>query len=559
MNNPTRDTRTYVPKGKKLGELRRRLKWPIVADAVREVNHPFHTTRLKELRFKVSHKLLFSKRKWLYYSFYHRLYPRTAFIRRFITVMLAFLLLGPTILLIFRPKDVSAAWYDDNYAHRQKFTFTHNADLTTPQRISFTLNTQNLVSNGVMQSDCDDTRITDLNGKVLKFKLTGTCNAGSTTYDVVFPTILNGTNIGYVYYGNPRAINASQEVSDATALTPSGGAPSVLNRQSEEAGPGPVAYLLFDEGYGSTTRDATGNGNNGGVRGATWRNKELCLSNNCLQFDGVDDSVIATNAASIDFDTGLATGAAFQAWIRPNTTGEAGVGQVFNKGANTYLRITNSNNGRADLQASLDLATSDATVTVTQGIDINKWTHITMAYTNDSDDEITVYVNGVRRGTSTDGDGAPASSDTSDILIGGGNGAHFKGFIDEFKVYPYERSNASVNGDVSAIGSSHGKSAAVGPDDSFLSDGLVGYWKMDDGVGNACPAGVDKACDSSGNGNTGTWRNGVASTSGKFGFATNYDGSDDYIALSSDSVFTSINDFTTAAWVKPDTISGYEG
>jgi hypothetical protein len=361
------------------------------------------------------------------------------FARRLIIATLALLILVPTILLVFRTPKAAALWFDDNYGYRQKFSFTHNADLTTPQRISFTLNTQNLVANGVMQSDCDDTRFTDLNGKVLRFNLTGTCNAGSTTYDVVFPTIINGTNIAYVYYGNPRAITASQEVSDIAALTPSGTAPDVPNRVGEEQGPVPALAYLFDEGYGQQTNDIGPYANNGAVRGAAWRGKELCVSQNCLQFDGIDDSVIATNAASIDFDTGLATGAAFQAWIRPNTTGENGVGRVFSKGANTYLRVTNSSNGRADLEASLDLVTTDATVTVTQGIELNKWTHVAMTYNHDADDEITVYVNGVNKGSSVNGVGAPQTGDTNDIVIGGANQAHFKGFIDEFKVYPYER------------------------------------------------------------------------------------------------------------------------
>ena len=193
--------------------------------------------------------------------------------------------------------------------------------------------------------------------------------------------------------------------------------------------------------------------NNGGVRGASWKGKELCLSANCLQFDGVDDSVIATNAASIDFDTGLATGSAFQAWIRINTTGENGVGQILNKGTNTYLRVTNSSNGRADLEAKLDLATTDATLTVTQGIELNKWQHVAMGHTDDGDDEITVFINGVNKGASTNGDGTPATGDTSDLLIGGPNQAHFKGFIDEVKVYPYERTSTSMTTDASAISS----------------------------------------------------------------------------------------------------------
>src|SRR5207247_1752493 len=113
-------------------------------------------------------------------------------------------------------------------------------------------------------------------GKVLRFKLTGTCNTGSTTYDIVFPTVINGTNVGYVYYGNSRGLNASQDVSDVAALTPSGGNPSVLTRTNEEQAPTPALLYLFDEGQGTTTKDVSPNGNTGAIRGASWKNKELC-------------------------------------------------------------------------------------------------------------------------------------------------------------------------------------------------------------------------------------------------------------------------------------------
>ncbi len=89
---------------------------------------------------------------------------RSRFARRLIPTMLAFLILTPLLLIIFRPQTTSAAWFDDNYAYRQKFSFTHNADITTPRRITITIDTASLISAGVMRSDCADTRFTDING-----------------------------------------------------------------------------------------------------------------------------------------------------------------------------------------------------------------------------------------------------------------------------------------------------------------------------------------------------------------------------------------------------------
>ena len=50
-------------------------------------------------------------------------------------------------------------------------------------------------------------------------------------------------------------------------------------------------------------------------------------------------------------------------------------------------------------------------------------------------------------------------------------------------------------------------------------DGLIGYWKLDDGT----------ATDSSGNNNHGTLIGGPTPTTGQIGGALNFDGVDDYI------------------------------
>lgn len=261
--------------------------------------------------------------------------------------------------------------------------------------------------------------------------------------------------------------------------------------------------------------------------------------------------VTVPNADSIDLDRRLAGGFTIDTWVKvASSAAEEANGQIFNKGTNTWLRVTNKGpDGKADLEASLDLATTDATVTITDGIDINKWTHITVGYTDDGDDEITIYINGTNPGTSTNGSGAPAA-DTNDLLIGGTTGAHFHGFIDEFKIFPFERTASQVKtSTASKIPSVHGISASFGDDQSYLSNGLVGYWKMDDGVNNPCVSGVDKACDSSGNGNIGTWTNGVASTSGKFGNAASFDGANDYIDAGSGASLNVTDAITLSAWI----------
>ncbi len=100
-------------------------------------------------------------------------------------------MLLPAILLIIRPSPTEAAWWDDSYAYRQQIIFTHNAALTNASMRITVSNTNTLVSAGKMQVDCDDSRFTDSNGKLLRYRLISGCNSASTVYDIIFPTVLS--------------------------------------------------------------------------------------------------------------------------------------------------------------------------------------------------------------------------------------------------------------------------------------------------------------------------------------------------------------------------------
>ncbi len=79
-----------------------------------------------------------------------------------------------------------------------------------------------------------------------------------------------------------------------------------------------------------------------------------------------------------------------------------------------------------------------------------------------------------------------------------------------------------------------------------MSDGLVGYWKMDE---SAITSG---AIDSSGNGNDGTYYGNASTTGGKFGNGGVFDGSGDYVGVGdiSDLNFERTDTFSMSAWVK---------
>ena len=79
---------------------------------------------------------------------------------------------------------------------------------------------------------------------------------------------------------------------------------------------GLVAYWPLNEGGGTTTADASGNGNDGALNAPTWDSGKF---GGALSFDGVDDFVDCGNSSTLDFGTGDFT---ISAWIK--TTDRAG-------------------------------------------------------------------------------------------------------------------------------------------------------------------------------------------------------------------------------------------
>lgn len=78
-----------------------------------------------------------------------------------------------------------------------------------------------------------------------------------------------------------------------------------------------------------------------------------------------------------------------------------------------------------------------------------------------------------------------------------------------------------------------------------FTPGPVGYWNFDEGTGNPS--------DRSGNGNNGTW-NGTGVNhwvTGKYGKAGNFNGSDDYVNVSSHGLIDPTTDYTISAWINP--------
>ncbi|MCP4231905.1 MAG: LamG domain-containing protein, partial [bacterium] len=134
------------------------------------------------------------------------------------------------------------------------------------------------------------------------------------------------------------------------------------------------------------------------------------------------------------------------------------------------------------------------------------------------------------------------------------DGVYFRGFIDEVKIYPYSRTPTEIRMDYASgragIKSNHGVIASFGSQsDSWMTDGLVGYWAMDES------ATTSGAIDQSGNGNDGTYEGHASTSAGKFGNSGVFDGVDDYINVGSGTALDDVVNagaLTVSWWMKPD-------
>ncbi|MCC7569714.1 LamG domain-containing protein, partial [Candidatus Micrarchaeota archaeon] len=142
---------------------------------------------------------------------------------------------------------------------------------------------------------------------------------------------------------------------------------------------------------------------------------------------------------------------------------------------------------------------------------------------------------------------------TDQLTIGSyyNNSQFFSGFIDEVKIYPYARTEDQIKADYAAglvgMGSAAGTATAFGgASDKWLSDGLVGYWKMDEASWDGT---AGEVIDASGNSNHGVAANGATTGAGVFGNGGMFDGVNDYV--NADMVSQISDKYTASAWIYP--------
>jgi len=323
-------------------------------------------------------------------------------------------------------------------------------------------------------------------------------------------------------------------------------------REEENDRVGPVAYWKMDEGADNTCVggydicDSTSRRMDGEFYASASRRPESeCVFGKCLLFDGSNSRANVDINDYIDFDVGLKEAVSVSFWVNPSSDGEDDAGRIFSKGGGEkfYCRTENETGGMVDLRCTLDLATTDPNVVIPGGLTIGQWHHVEVTYANDGNDDLLIYIDGELKATG-DGSGSPASGDNDNFLIGGNSARNFHGYIDDFKIFAYERTAEEVKTDYLIGASAAGSNIAVGIGGTAMPDPIA-WWRLDEMNGST-------ANDNTSSGFSGTITSATWTQEGKYSNALSFDGTDDYVNMGDvDALdFGASQDFTVSAWVK---------
>lgn len=273
-------------------------------------------------------------------------------------------------------------------------------------------------------------------------------SGGTTVSGSVSLTAAAGDNVGVVgvqFYLNGVPLGAEDTAAPYSITWNTGGTPNgtyTLTAVARDAAgntttsdavsvtvnntsaPGLVAAWGFEEASGSTTADATGNGQTGTLSGATRVNGRYGRG---LSFNGGSAMVSVADTALLHLTSGMT----LSAWVLPATT--SGWRTVMLKettGGLAYSLYASGDGTRPS--GYVHVGSNDQSVIGTAALSTTAWNYLAVTYDGAN---LRLYVNGTLV-TSRAQSGAIATS-TGAFRIGGNTvwGEYFNGLIDEVRVY----------------------------------------------------------------------------------------------------------------------------
>ncbi len=306
----------------------------------------------------------------------------------------------------------------------------------------------------------------------------------------------------------------------------------------------------LDENSGSTANDTSGKGKTGTITNALWKDKTNCHSGSCLFFDGTGDYI--TRADDDVLDVTSTDSLTLEAWFRHGTTISSTQVLMAKYNASTGtdggFKLYMDSNGKLVFAVDANNSwTPDASVTSTASYNDNNWHHV--AAVKNANSTIILYIDGNQIGSTAIGSvGSLVNTDAFYVgMDGDGTSSGFIGFIDTIKTFRSARTGSQILVDMQDEGTSVGVGSVLSSgSDTSLTQGLVGYWKMDENTGTT-------VTDYSGNGNTGTLTNSPVWDVGRFGSGVKFDPAttDKYISVSASTSLNNQSSFTWSTWINP--------
>jgi hypothetical protein len=332
-------------------------------------------------------------------------------------------------------------------------------------------------------------------------------------------------------------------------------------------GSSPIASWSMDEGYGSTTHDSAVIDESGTlgdhdltITNATWEHTSDGLDppTTYLEFDGAGDYLSRAYDADFDFGTDSFS---ISGWFKHSSTAPAsGTDTIMARYGTAGFKIYMDTSGYVCFGVDGDNTWGpDASACSGSGIGSfadSRWHHFEAVKNGTT--SVLLYIDAKLMQETTAGMPTGSLSSSSTLYLGidsDGLSNGWEGFLDNISMYHYARTAAQVKTEFNdPTAASFGSS----PYDT-LTDGLVGWWRMDESSANSCTGGSNDSCDSSGNQLDAAWQNNTTYTTGKYGNGVTLDGTDDYLSVSDPGTNSALDfgtngSITISAWIKPTSL-----
>jgi len=229
-----------------------------------------------------------------------------------------------------------------------------------------------------------------------------------------------------------------------------------------------TAWHKFDEGFGATVADSSGNSHDGEILGAMWSYGRLCGS---LAFDGSDDYV---NIDSIANDVNPSHGS-IACWMKldPSAIGDGvthGLIEIGNSSSTDYfIGLRKISDETISMRYRNGSVNYDATISDIS--DFANWHHVAAVWT---DTEVKIYVDGIIQDTQARG--SDITGELNMARIGRkaqGTAANYvSGWFDDVRIYDSALSTVEIEGLASQ------EAALASMDDIVVYDPAVGNWSL---------------------------------------------------------------------------------